>query len=118
MRTSELFVDGRRVALSDVADTWASRFRGLLGRRDLPEALVLSPESSVHGIGMRVPLDVALLDGDGIVLRALVLRPWGVTRPRRGTVSILEAPVGSFGRWGLHLGSTVTLGRAETAADG
>jgi uncharacterized membrane protein (UPF0127 family) len=117
MRTSDLFVDGRRVALSDVADTWASRFRGLLGRRELPEALVLSPESSVHGIGMRVPLDVALLDGDGVVLRALVLRPWGVTRPQRGTASILEAPLGSFGPWGLHLGSTVTLGRAGTVVD-
>ena len=98
MRTSDLFVAGRRVALSDIADTWTSRFRGLLGRRDLPEALILSPESSVHGIGMRVPL-------------------WGGTRPQRGTASILEAPLGSFGRWGLHPGSTVTLGRTGTVVD-
>jgi hypothetical protein len=66
---------------------------------------------------MRVPLDVALLDRDGVVLRSLVLRPWGETRPQRGTASVLEAPLGSFGRWGLRPGSTASPGRTRTVVD-
>ena len=78
---SPLLVNGAEVATVEVADTWGARFRGLLGRRELPEALWLEPESSVHGIGMRVSLDVALLDPAGRVVETLVLRPWAVTKP-------------------------------------
>lgn len=112
--TSPLRVDGREVAVCEIAQTWTSRFRGLLGRRPLPPALLLRPESSVHGVGMREPLDVAALDRDGVALAVLVLRPGGMTRPRRGAVAMLEAPVGSFARWELVEGSTVTLD-ADTA---
>lgn len=108
-RTSDqLLVDGRRVAAVEVADTWARRARGMLWRRALPEALWLAPESSVHGVGMTQPLDVALLDERGAVRATLVLRPFGLTRPRRDVVAVLEAPLGSFARWGLVTGSTVT----------
>jgi uncharacterized membrane protein (UPF0127 family) len=113
---SPLRVDGREVAVCEVAETWRSRFRGLLGRRPLPEALLLRPESSVHGVGMREALDVAVLDRDGVALAVLVLRPWGVTSPRRGAAAVLEAPVGSFARWGLVEGSTVTLDGDHRAA--
>jgi len=102
-------MNGVNVATAEIADTWLLRLRGLLGRRELPEALVLRPGNSVHGIGMRVPLDVALLDRDGHVLRTLVLRPWGMTMPRSGAVAVLEAPVGSFERWGLRTGARVEL---------
>jgi len=102
-------MNGTDVAIAEIADTWRTRLRGLLGRRELPEALVLRPSSSVHGIGMRVPLDVALLDRDGRVLRTLVLRPWGMTMPRPGAAAVLEAPAGSFERWGLRAGARVEL---------
>jgi uncharacterized membrane protein (UPF0127 family) len=58
---------------------------------------------------MRVALDVALLSGDLRVLHAQVLRPWGMTAPRRGVTQVLEAPAGSFARWGLHTGSEIAL---------
>jgi uncharacterized membrane protein (UPF0127 family) len=102
-------MNGADVAMAEIADTWRLRLRGLLGRRELPEALVLRPGNSVHGIGMRVSLDVALLDADGRVLRTIVLRPWAMTAPRRGAVAVLEAPVGSFARWGLGVGALVEL---------
>ncbi len=102
-----LQVDGTTVAEIEVAATWVTRLRGLLGRRSLPAGLWLEPERSVHGAGMRVPLDVAVLDGDGRALAVLVLRPWRATRPRTGGVAVLEAPRGSFERWGLVPGSVV-----------
>lgn len=102
-----LQVNGTTVAEIEVAATWARRLRGMLGRRQLPVGLWLEPERSVHGAAMRVPLDVAVLDRDGRVLAVLVLRPWRATRPRTGGVAVLEAPQGSFERWGLVPGSVV-----------
>lgn len=53
-----------------VADRWWRRAIGLLGRRVLgtEEGMLLAPCSSVHTIGMRFPIDVAFLDGEGCVL--------------------------------------------------
>jgi uncharacterized protein len=115
---SLLVVNGSEVATVEVADTWGARFRGLLGRRELPEALWLEPESSVHGFGMRVSLDVALLDPAGAVVDTLVLRPWAVTKPRRGVVAVVEAPVGSFERWDLRPGGVVSRRVAGGVAGG
>jgi len=99
----------RPVSRIEIADTWAMRARGMLWRRELPEALLLRPCSSVHGAGMRVPLDVAFVDRDGRVLETLVLHPWAMTRPRRMAESVLEAPTGSFARWGLEAGSVIRI---------
>ena len=110
MTEASLMVDGRSVAEVVVADTAVARARGLLFRRVLPEALLLRPCSSVHGAWMRAPLDVALLSRDMRVLGVQVLRPWGMTVPRRGVTQVLEAPTGSFERWGLRVGSELALG--------
>lgn len=104
-----LVVDGREVAPVLVADTVRTRLRGMLFRRPLPPALLLEPAGSVHGMGMLTTLEVALLDDDREVLATLRLRPCGLTRPRRGVRSVLEAPVGSFGRWGLVVGSRLSV---------
>ncbi|MFI6424183.1 DUF192 domain-containing protein [Promicromonospora sp. NPDC050880] len=116
MTQVRLVVDGRAVAQAVVADTALTRARGLLFRRELPEALLLRPCSSVHGAWMRVPLDVALVSRDMRVLGVRVLRPWGMTAPRRGVTQVLEAPVGSFDRWGLEVGSELELAEAAPGA--
>lgn len=104
-----LLHDQRPVSPIEIADTWSSRARGMLWRRVLPEALLLRPCNSVHGAGMRVPLDVAFLAADGSVLETIVLRPWAITRPRRRATAVLEAPTGSFDRWGLTAGSVIQI---------
>ncbi|GAB2451641.1 DUF192 domain-containing protein [Xylanimonas ulmi] len=107
-----LVIDGRTTAMVEIADTWARRARGMLARRALPAALLLRPCASVHGVGMRVPLDVAFLTPEGAVLDVIVLRPWSAPRGRRGAAAVLEAPAGSFARWDLTRGSAV-----QTAPD-
>lgn len=111
-------VDGREASDVLVAETYWTRLRGMLGRRPLPPALLLRPSGSVHGMGMREPLDVAMLAPDGTVLATRVLRPRGLVNAPRGTRDVLEAPVGSFERWGLREGSVVTLGDVPAPADG
>ena len=107
MRSARLVVNGADVAPLLVADTYLSRLRGMLGRRPLPPALLLRPGNSVHGMGMRESLDVAVLDASGLVLATTVLRPGGLTRSVPGASQVLEAPVGSFTRWGLSVQSFV-----------
>lgn len=111
-------VDGREVTDVLVADTYWTRLRGMLGRRPLPPALLLRPSGSVHGMGMREPLDVAMLAPDGTVLATRVLRPRGLVTAPRGTRDVLEAPVGSFARWGVREGSAVTVDDAGARAGG
>lgn len=108
MRIAKLWIDGAAAGPVLVADTFAGRLRGMLGRRVLPPALLLRPANSVHGMGMRVPLDVAVLDEDGVVLRVQVLRPFGFTRTVHGGRQVLEAPTGSFSAWSLAPGARVT----------
>jgi len=107
MRSQSLVVDGSPVGPVLVADTYWTRLRGMLGRRTLPAALLLTPANSVHGMGMTQPLDVAVLDAAGTVLDVRVLRPMRMTRAVSGGRQVLEAPAGSFVRWGVRPGSVV-----------
>jgi len=108
-KIARLVIDGTDQSEVVVADTPLRRLRGMLGRRPLPPALILRPTSSVHGIGMREALDIAVLDADGTVLAVTVLRPMRATAPVRRGKQVLEAPVGSFARWGLERGSRVAV---------
>lgn len=101
----QLRVDGRDVGRLYRAESYLSRTRGLLGTRGLDGALLISPGNSVHAVGMLYTLDIALLDNNFRVLHTLTLRPFGITRPRRGVKHVLEAAHGSFAEWGLRVGS-------------
>lgn len=107
---TRLWVDGRDVAPLAVADTYLARTRGLLGTRGVDGALLISPGNSVHGLGMTYSLDIALLGADLQVLHVLKLRPFGLTRARRGVKHVLEAERGEFAGWGLVVGSRLGTG--------
>jgi len=106
-----LVCDGRVLASVDIADTGKARRKGYLGRSvdDVDGGLVLPGVRWVHTIGMRFPLDVAYLGPDGTVLRITHMARNRVGRPERHARSVVEAPAGSFERWGLSLGMRVEL---------
>lgn len=109
-----LTVDGRPVAPLTVARTHRERGRGLLGTTAVEGALWLDGASSVHMMGMRYAIDVAVVDRDGVVLHVGRLAPWtGLTRPRRAGRAVVEAAEGSMERWGVTPG--VILGRSGSA---
>lgn len=106
-----LLVDGRPVAPLEVARTRAARARGLLGRTTVEGALWLHPVRSIHTVGMRVPIDVALCRADGRVLRVVPqLVPGRVTWPRAGVRLVVEAGAGALDAWGVVPGSMLAVG--------
>lgn len=106
-RTREVLA--RRV---EQADSFASRFFGLMGRAGLPEdeALVLAPCQSVHMLFMRFALDVVFADRQGVVVAVYQdLRPWRVSGFHRQAHFAIELPVGAVARTGTQVGDTVEM---------
>lgn len=97
-------------SLEEATDRRARR-RGLLGRDDVPGALLLTPARAVHTIGMRFPIDVAFLDADGIVIDLLTMKPNRLGLPRPHARSVVEAEAGAFGRWMLERGDRLEARR-------
>jgi uncharacterized membrane protein (UPF0127 family) len=89
----------------DVPETGRERRRGL--RRGAPlgpgHGLLLERCRSVHTFGVRYPIDVALLDRSGVVLRVVRMAPRRVLLPRPRVRHVLEVPVGAAPRIGARL---------------
>ena len=107
-----LLCDGRPVAPVLVAADSVARGRGLLGTDSVDGALWITRCPSVHMMGMRYPIDVAVLDRQGQVLDVKTLRPWiGGTLPRRGARDTVEAAAGAMADWGVTVGSVLSVAR-------
>jgi uncharacterized membrane protein (UPF0127 family) len=92
------------LASFDAPSDRTAKRQGLLGKRSYDGALLLSSVRSVHTFGMRMTIDVAFLDASNTVTGTTAMRPWRISRPRRGVASILEAEHGAFVRWNLRVG--------------
>jgi uncharacterized protein len=110
--------DGRVVcARCVVADSFLTRLRGLLGRRELPrdEGLLINPCSSIHTWFMRFPIDVVFLDRDlGVVRVAPNVRPWRL-RWGKGARQVLELAAGEVAERGIAAGDRLTLEERASA---
>lgn len=112
-----LLCDGRAVAPVAVAEDSAARGRGLLGTDRVEGALWITRCPSVHMMGMRYPIDVAMVDRDGVVLQVKTLRPWtGATWPRRGASATIEAAAGALAGWGVRPGVRLAFERQPFAS--
>jgi hypothetical protein len=102
----------------EVADSFASRFMGLMGRSAPPAGggMWLQPGSSIHMLFMRFPIDAVFLarpDAPGsrrVVAVHESLRPWtGVVWWARGADGVLELPAGTSAASGTAVGDIVIL---------
>ena len=71
--------------------------------------MLIERSRSVHTLGMRFPIDVAHLDGDGVVLRTATMPRNRIGRPVWRAKAVLEAEAGSFRRWELCPGQVVEV---------
>ncbi len=106
-----LLRDGEVLASLEVAVDRRARSRGLLGRDGIEGALLLERTRSVHTVGMRFAIDVAVCDADLVVLRTRRVRPGRVTFPVRRGRQVIEAEAGAFARWGLVVGDRLEVRR-------
>jgi uncharacterized membrane protein (UPF0127 family) len=98
----------------EVAADWWRRLRGLLGRASLAEgeALVLSPCTSIHTLGMRFPIDVVFVDTEWrIRCLAEAVAPWRIGPICPGAQHAIELPVGTVARYRLRRGQVLRLVR-------
>ncbi len=104
--------DGRIVCPHcEVADSFVSRLRGLLGRDSLPagHGLFLSPASSIHTFFMRFPIDVVFLDRDLVVRRVVSELPRSRFASARGARRVLELPAGQARASGIAEGMRLSF---------
>lgn len=113
---SWLVRDGVVLASLLVPRNRRERGRGLLGRDGVEGAMLIAPARSVHTIGMRFDIDVALLDDEHRVLKVLTMKRRRVSLPVRGCAAILEAEAGVFRTWNLAPGDELEI-RHATASD-
>jgi len=98
-----------------VADTPATRARGLIGRRHLGagDGLLIRPAGAVHTCFMRYPIDAVFLDRELVVVGvAAGMRPWRIAGRRRAR-AVLELAEGESMRRGIDVGARLSLVRAD-----
>jgi uncharacterized protein len=108
-RTLRRADDGSVVCANcEVADSFWTKFRGLMGRASLPddEGMLFRPAGSIHMFFMRFPIDV-VCDGDLRVVKVVRdLKPWRIAGARGAKVTI-ELAVGAAS--GLEPGDQLQL---------
>ena len=75
--------------------------------------MLIRPARSVHTIGMKFDLDVALLDADGTVIKTLTLHRNRIAAPIWRARAVLEAEAGAFRLWGLGIGDVLEIRTAD-----
>jgi uncharacterized membrane protein (UPF0127 family) len=96
-------------AKCELAETFWTRFRGLMGRSSLPadEGLLFDRTGSIHMFFMRFPIDVVFCDAELRVVKVISgLKPWRTAAARRAKVTI-ELSQGAAA--GLEPGDDLTL---------
>lgn len=99
-----LLRDGDVLASLEVARTAVERCRQMAGRQPGCAALLVERARGAHSLGAGGPIDVAYLDVSLRVIATTSLKANRIGIWRPGTRSVLEAPSGAFGRWGLCAG--------------
>jgi uncharacterized membrane protein (UPF0127 family) len=87
------------VSRVSVADTAATRSKGLLGRDSMApeEGLWIVPCPMIHTFFMRFSIDVVFLDGDNKVRRVIEnLKPWRLSPWVFSARSVLEMAAGTL----------------------
>ena len=89
-----------------MATSWGLRFRGLMGKKELPagQGILLRPCASVHTMFMRFPIDVVFCDRDLRVLAVAAAVPKWRMRGQRGAKVAIELAAGEAAQRGVASG--------------
>ncbi len=103
----------------EIADTFWSRFRGLMLRRRFPRGSALlfklarPGRYGVHMFFVRFPIDLLYLNENFVVVDICrVLKPWRTNRPKVKASYIVELPAGTVSRARVKLGQKIVQRKA------
>ncbi len=99
------------VMAAEIADTRRARRRGLIGRDRLVGAFVLLKCRHVHTFALRIPIDVAMCDRDGVVLGTASIEPRKFGPIIRHCALVVEMPLGSIDRHRIARGDRLEIRR-------
>lgn len=117
MKHTVIDAPSRRILfdLCRVANTFASRFLGWMGKRYAAgsEAIIFYRTSSLHTFFMRFSIDVIYLDRDMRVMRVVeMIKPWRVTYCR-GAACAIECAGGQARKKEITPGKTIEIKKAS-----
>jgi uncharacterized protein len=99
-------------AQAELADTFFSRMRGLLGRRAFSEgqAMVITRCNSIHMFFMKFPIDAIFLNAAGRVVGIVKnIRPFQVSPVFWTSERVVELPAGTLDRSATSLGDIIEI---------
>jgi len=95
----------------DLADSFLSRFMGLMFRKDPEKGLILKLPSSrsrrgsaIHMFFMRFPLDIIFLDADKKIVDMVSIKPWKTYTPKAPSKYVIELEEDSINKYKLEIG--------------
>ncbi|HBZ35964.1 MAG TPA: DUF192 domain-containing protein [Rikenellaceae bacterium] len=95
----------------EVADSFVSRLKGLLGRKSLSirSGLIIKPCNSVHCFFMKFPIDVAFVDKENRVVKIIFsMKPGSVSPIVSKSYFVIEANAGEL-EGDINLGDIVEM---------
>jgi uncharacterized membrane protein (UPF0127 family) len=95
----------------DLADSFISRFLGLMFKKDLERGLILKLPSSrsrrgsaIHMFFMRFPLDIIFADADKKIVDMVSIGPWKTYTPKAPAKYVIEMKKGTINKFDLEIG--------------
>jgi uncharacterized membrane protein (UPF0127 family) len=95
----------------DMALTRSERRRGLLGRESLADdaAMFNSPCIAIHTVGKGFPIDVAIVDARGRIIRLVhSMQPWRLAASLGGC-AVIELAAGRLREYDVNVGDRLSL---------
>ncbi len=103
----------------EVADNFAARFKGLLGRKDLPDesGMLITKCNSVHMFFMRFAIDAIFVDENMRVIKIVPnFGPWRMASCSKARHT-LELPAGAAAKHGIEVGDELRVVEHTFAAE-
>jgi uncharacterized membrane protein (UPF0127 family) len=102
---------GTNVGFADTADSFFSRFRGLMLKGNLERGMILKlPKgrsrrgSGIHMFFMRMALDILFLNNEKQVVDQVNLKPWQMYNPKKPARYVVELEEGSIASSDTEIG--------------
>lgn len=96
---------------SEIADTFFSRLRGTMFKKELKRGLILKlpntrsrSGSAIHMFFVRFPLDIIFADADRKVVDVVSIDPWKTYTPKKPAKYVIEMEEGTIESSGTEIG--------------